>query len=130
MRIYLDIRIPNDALFRDMSEAMAVQLARVSRHEVSLVRDKSAANVIGTFARAAELQEAAEEYFPGDADFRKIIRTNLCVGRYFSNRAGEITRAQGLGRGHRPLLVVRRRLRPDPRCDHEEGRGQPAPQRC
>lgn len=113
LRIYLDIRIPNDALFRDMTEAMAVQLARVSRHEVSLVRDKSAANVIGTFARAAVLQEAAEEYFPGDADLPKIIRTNLCVGRYYSNQAGEIIRAhvfipsdRAISRGKLPHCIA------------------------
>jgi hypothetical protein len=93
VRIYLDVRVPDPSFYRRLTQATIDKLAKASGHDIRIVDNRAAANVVSTFARFDELLQVAQEYFPGDKWLKHIITSNLCTGRYYANRRGEIYRA-------------------------------------
>jgi hypothetical protein len=92
IRIYLDVRVPDSAIYRRLTQATIDQLARASGLDMRIVDRQAAANIVSTFARFDDLMAAAREYFPGDDWLQGIIAGNLCTGRYYANDDGEIYR--------------------------------------
>ena len=93
IRIYLDVRVADAAYYRRLTQGIVDQLAAASGHDIRIVDDRAAANVVSTFDRMDGLLGAVEALYPGDAWIREIVNTNLCTGRFFSNDRGEIFRA-------------------------------------
>ena len=93
IRIYLDVRVADAAYYRRLTQGIVDQLAAASGHDIRIVDDRAAANVVSTFDRMDGLVGAVEALYPGDAWIREIVNTNLCTGRFFSNDRGEIFRA-------------------------------------
>ena len=93
IRIYLDVGVADADYYRRLTQGIVDQPAAASGLDPRIVDDRAAANVISTFDRMDRLLAAVEARYPGDAWIRKIVNTNLCTGRYFSNDRGEIIRA-------------------------------------
>jgi len=93
IRIYLDVRVPDAAYYRRLTQGVVEQLAVTSGHEIRIVDDRAAANVVSTFDRMERLLGAVEASYPGDAWIANIVNTNLCTGRFVSDSRGQIFRA-------------------------------------
>ncbi len=94
IRIYLDVGVADADYYRRLTQGIVDQLATASGHDIRIVDDRAAANVVSTFDRMDRLLDAVEAHYPGDAWIREIVNTNLCTGRFFSSEAGEIFRAE------------------------------------
>ncbi len=93
IRIYLDVGVADADYYRRLTQGIVDRLAAASGHDLRIVDDRAAANVVSTFDRMDRLLGAVEAQYPGDAWIREIVNSNLCTGRFFSNDRGEITRA-------------------------------------
>ena len=93
IRIYLDVGVADADYYRRLTQGIVDQLAAASGHDIRIVDDRAAANVVSTFDRMDGLLGTVEARYPGDAWIREIVNTNLCTGRFFSNDRGEIFRA-------------------------------------
>ena len=93
VKIYLDVRVASQKLIRKVNQITADELASVSGHDIRIVDRLQQANVISTFARMDDLLDAARAHFPGDSWILRIINTNLCTGRFFTDQRGAIYKA-------------------------------------
>ncbi len=93
IRIYLDVGVADADYYRRLTQGIVDRLAAATGHDLRIVNDRAAANVVSNFDRMDRLLGALEAHYPGDAWIREIVNTNLCTGRFFSNHRGEITRA-------------------------------------
>ena len=94
IRIYLDVGVADADYYRRLTQGIVDQLAAASGHDIRIVDDRAAANVVSTFDRMDRLLGAVEAHYPGDAWIRELVNTNLCTGRFFSSAGGEIFRAE------------------------------------
>jgi hypothetical protein len=113
IRVHLDTRAGNAALHRRLAAQHVATLAAISGHDIRLVENKSSANVLAVFERAAKLGALAEELFK-DADVVKpILQQSVCLGRYYTNARHEIVKAvviippdRAASKGKLPACVV------------------------
>jgi hypothetical protein len=54
VRIYLDVRVPDPSFYRRLTQATIDKLAKASGHDIRIVDNRAAANVVSTFARFDE----------------------------------------------------------------------------
>jgi hypothetical protein len=93
VRIYLDVRAGDPAVFRPLMDDHIAHLVEITGHDMAIVEDPEATNVTVVFERESRLDEVATDYFPGQPDIETVMRTNLCFGRYHSNMDYEIFEA-------------------------------------
>jgi hypothetical protein len=93
VRIFLDVRAGDRTMILNVMERHVTHLADVTGHDIGLVFDPDAANVVVVLERASGLAQVEREYFKDGLDIRRVMQTNLCIGRYQSNSRFEIYRA-------------------------------------
>lgn len=93
MRVYLDSRAGDPALQRRLVARHLEELARLTGLDIELVGSRSKANLLAVFERESRLSAVADELFPDADRVKQIMRSSVCLGRFYTNGRYEITQA-------------------------------------
>ena len=113
IRIYLDTRAGDAALHKRLVERHVRHLAMITGHDIRIVDELRAANIVAVFERESKLAEVVQELFPAADNLTKIFRTSVCLGSFDTNRRFEIIKAfviippdRAASRGKLPACIV------------------------
>lgn len=92
IRVYLDARAGDPALYRRLTAEHLALLERLTGLEIGLVGDRDTANVVIVFDRSADLIASTTRYAPNLDRDKVMLSDALCFGQYSHTAAGEIVR--------------------------------------
>jgi hypothetical protein len=93
IRVYLDSRAGDAREQRRLAKRHLRHLAKLTGHDITVVEDPAAANVVAVFENESRLSRVLKEYFPAAPEMEALMKKSVCLGRYTANGRSEIVGA-------------------------------------